>query len=91
MFFVSYLDENLVIPEIITCMYLGKNLIEEKELYYFQPAEKYLELGKWSTDLDANKHEVFVVGEESLDCIFDYDGLIAQVEFMKRGGATYYD
>lgn len=91
-FFVSYHDRNLLIPEIKTYLYLGIDLIPDEAKspsYYFQEADKYIELGKWDNNLDAENYGLVVVREDILDNIFDYAGLQNELDEMMKNHKKY--
>jgi hypothetical protein len=92
-FSVFFHDENLLIPDISTVIYLGENLIDDsggEDIFFFQGAEKYVELGIWQPKFDLNKYDVVVMEEDILESVFDYLGLQQQLEYIKKGGARFY-
>lgn len=90
-FLVSFHDEDLLIPKIETYIYLGKDLLENDNSFYFQSAETYFECGKWQPGLDTYSHEIICMQGDFLEDVFDYSGLQHQLELIKKGGAQYYE
>lgn len=92
-FTVAFHDENLQIPDIKTYIFIGENILGENDeptAFFFQGAEKYISLGKWNPLHDAVEFDVLMMKEDFLEYVVDYTGLQEQIEFMKKGGASYY-
>lgn len=92
-FSLSFHDRDLLIPDIKTCIYIGKDIIKgenDSAGFFFQGAEAYLEKGIWKSGLDAFEYDLFFVEADILESIVDYSGLQQQIEYMKKGGAKYY-
>lgn len=88
-FILSFHDGELLIPDISTRIYLGRNLVAglPGATFFFQDAERHQALGAWKEGLDATEYGLVTCDEAFLECVFDYAGLQRQLEYMKRGGA----
>ncbi|MEE9421904.1 MAG: hypothetical protein V3V50_01970 [Gammaproteobacteria bacterium] len=72
-FMLSYLDRNYKFPIIISLVYLGKNLEEEREqddLWFFQDSESYIRCGSYTgggKDITQNSNNKDSSGGEVYD------------------------
>ncbi|MBD9415238.1 hypothetical protein IB234_11805 [Pseudomonas sp. PDM16] len=85
-FLVTYLDRELLVPKIDTCMYLGMDILQVDGSYYFQDAETYHDNGKWLPGLDTLEFKILCMKEDFLENVFDYSGLQRQIELIKKAG-----
>jgi hypothetical protein len=91
-FLVTFYDEDLLIPEIKTYIFIGANCLESTiSTGFFQSASEYFERGKWCSGLDATDYGVLCVLDDCLSEVFDCSGLQYQLELIKNGGAFYYE
>ena len=78
---VTCFDDEMLIPEIKTLVYLGKNIENDKiGSYYFQDYESYKQIGAFPQNRQGCG-EVFALPEKGLVNIRDLTGVI---EFLRR-------
>ncbi len=83
-FLISFLDEEMRIPEIETYIYIGKNLISESDVsdesgWYFQDPESYLSVGQFDSSRKDIARDVMRVDDHTLDLLCDLPGLIRRL------------
>lgn len=88
-FMLSYFDRALRLPNIFTCVYVGKNLFDEdasaeKTSYYFQSAESFVRKGLFRASASQSLEGITVVPSDSLHMIYDWDGLARELSENKR-------
>ena len=92
-FLVTYLDAKLKIPEIVTMIYLGENLLDdggETPAQYFQEASSY-SAGQSLDSVD--KSTLMCASGDALSSFLDWDELIdelARNRSAQKGGPAFY-
>jgi hypothetical protein len=87
-FLVWYYDGGLSIPDIETYIYVGIDLLPDDKLseessWYFQNPDTYFKRGKFIDVNGDNDLGVLVADEETLEMIYDLDGLIVLLSEIK--------
>lgn len=86
-FLVWYYDDDLRIPDIETYIFIGKNVLpsdkEDDERWYFQNPESYLKKGSFIKTNDGSDCGVFRTDQETLETIYDLEGLIGTLAEIK--------
>ncbi len=86
-FLVWYFDGEMNIPDIETHIYVGKNIFEEgddNDSWYFQDPESYITQGVFSTIEDKSKCELLKADKDTLDSMYNLDGLIVELERLRN-------
>lgn len=69
-FMLSYVDDNLFVPQIRTLIFLGRDVAEEKEgLLYFQDVDSYIRLGRYPNSSNGSG-EIYICADDQLACFF---------------------
>ena len=87
-FLISFLDEEMRIPEIETYIYIGKNLISESDVsdesgWYFQDPESYLKHGPFKSTRKNLGRDVVCVDENTLDLFCELPVLISRLSKIR--------
>lgn len=86
-FLVWYFDEKKEVPDIETHVYVGKNVFStvtpEQDFWYFQDPESYTTLGDFTNIEDKNKCKLLKADSDTLDAMYDIDGLIVELEKLR--------
>lgn len=86
-FFVGFYDRGFKYPQIRTMFYIGKSIFKEeteKEKWYFQDAETYLNQGIPKKESEAEGLGVLALAEDALPLIETIEGLIETLNDVKE-------
>lgn len=88
-FRLMYHDKDLLVPDICTLIYIGKNLYTESEKYikdywFFQDPKSYSKYGPANKEPVRTECEVHRFDAENLFSIYDWDGLIKELSENKE-------
>jgi tetratricopeptide (TPR) repeat protein len=88
-FTVMFYDEDLSIPHVRTYVYIGKNLLPKKSPisaneWIFQDPQSYTKHGSFLNLPRKIKRELFIVDEDTLDIMYDINGLITKLSRLSK-------
>lgn len=86
-FSVCYLDDECVVPEIESLIYIGRNLGGEQDgSLYFQDAQSFVRVGAFPNTSSADVR-VTVTGTEPPPNLFELDGMVDELTrcLLRRG------
>ena len=80
-FTVEFFDNKMVFPDIVTYIYVGKNLLADDDgainsSWYFQDVDSYIKHGIFLNIENKKDREVLLIHEYTLEMIYDISGLV---------------
>jgi hypothetical protein len=83
-FMLNYFDEEVLIPELQTLVFLGREVTGEKNsLLYFQDIESYTTRGPYPNSAD-RPGDFFDCTDDQLGCIFRLDKAVLELQHCMR-------
>jgi|WetSurMetagenome_2_1015567.scaffolds.fasta_scaffold1216030_1 hypothetical protein len=86
-FIFSFIDTHMDIPEIMSLIYLGKNLGEKNinDNWFFQDAQSYVKIGALYGKKAKKPHKIIIMDTDSIKLIKNLSDLQKSLKRYKNG------
>ena len=79
-FMLNYFDNDLLVPELRTLIFLGRNVAGENDaLLYFQDVESYIRLGPYPTSIEG-RGDILYCTDDQLQCFFTLEKAVLALQ-----------